>query len=138
MSDKTGKLSPVTTIQWTFVILTFSCLGCCGLMMLWVNIFGPPFAPDSGMFVIKNRSGSQIQVLDNGSPRCWLKPSVIGCPMGLDSRHDDSFSVKMLLDGKIEKRTFTLEFDSRMNKGLTTLAINHRGEMKVESIVERE
>ena len=63
---------------------------------------------------------------------------MIGCEMELDDRFQNQFSAKMIINGQIVKRDFEVEFGPGMNKGLTTLAINSRGEMTVESVVERK
>lgn len=99
-------------------------------------MMGDP-GPESGMFIIKNRSGTKVQIFHDNAYICTLKPAMIGCEMAL-YEHANEFTAKMIINGKFVSKECEFEYQPRMINGLTTLAIDSRGKIKVESIVERE
>lgn len=62
---------------------------------------------------------------------------MIGCGMAL-YEYEDEFTAKMIMNGKFISKECKFKYQPRMIDGLTTLVLDSHGEVKVESIVERE
>jgi len=58
--------------------------------------------------------------------------------MELTEAYGDTFTAKLLVNGKLITKTYEVKFGPGADGGLTTLAIDHQGEMSVESVVARQ
>jgi len=137
MEQESAKNPAITVIQWVFVILTFCGLACGGtLVILMAILMGDP-RPATGSFTIKNKSTSQIYVTQHGNYICAIDPGQIGCKIEMRDEFDDVFTAKMTINGKVVVKEYNVDVQEKMLNAHTTLSIDHRGELKVESTVAR-